>query len=91
MLFALTHGVYSRIDDDDFVFKNDRHRIHKCDTGTRDISDHSTLHLDNRPKKTVWRLSMSLLNNKAVIQQIKDEIKAFLELNYNGDVNPSVL
>ncbi len=86
--------VYSRIDYF-FVFQNDRHRILNCEIGTRDISDHSPiylkLHLDNRLKKTIWRLNTSLLNNKTVIQQVKSEIKTFLDLNNNGEVNPNIL
>lgn len=32
-----------------------------------------------------------MLNNKKVIQQIKSEIKAFLDLYDNGEVNPNIL
>jgi exonuclease III len=92
--FSAPHTVYSRIDFF-FVFKNDRHRIINCDIGSRDISDHSpmylTLYLDSRPKRTIWRLNTALLNNKTVIQQIKAEIKTYLEINDNGEVNPNIL
>lgn len=57
--YSAPHAVFSRIDYI-FMFQNDRHRIQNCEIGTRDISDHSpmylTLHLDSRPKKTIWRL-----------------------------------
>lgn len=92
--YSAPHAVYSRIDYF-FMSQNDRHRILDCEIGTRDISDHSPiylkLHLDNRPKKTIWRLNTSLLNNKTVVQQIKTEIKTFLEINDNGEVNPNIL
>lgn len=77
------------------MFRSDRHRIVNCDIGTRDILDHSPiylqLHLDTRPKQTIWRLNTSLLHNKSVVQQIKSEIKTFLELNNNGEVNTNIL
>uniref|UniRef100_A0A3P9CL64 Uncharacterized protein n=1 Tax=Maylandia zebra TaxID=106582 RepID=A0A3P9CL64_9CICH len=34
---------------------------------------------------------MCLLNNKAIIKEIKAEIKHFLEINDNGQVNPNIL
>lgn len=92
--YSPPHMVYSRIDCF-FMFQNDRHRILDCEIGSRDISDHSpiylTLNLGNISKKTIWRLNTSLLNNKSVVQQIKSEIKTFLEYNNNGEVNPNIL
>ena len=77
------------------MFQNDRHRILDCEIGPRVVSDHSpiylTLNVDNRPKKTIWRLNTSLLNNKSAVQQIKSEIKTFLVHNDNGEVNPNIL
>lgn len=92
--FSPPHAIYSRIDLF-FVFRNDRHRVKSCDIGTRNMSDHSpiylTINLETRPKKTVWRLNTGLLNNKAIIKEIKAEIKYFLEINDNGQVNPNIL
>lgn len=92
--YSAPHAVHSRIDYF-FIFQNDRHRILNCEIGTRDISDHSPLYLklylDSRPKKTTWRLNTSLLNDKTVIQDVKSEIKTFLEHNDNGEVNPNIL
>ena len=92
--FSPPHKVYSRIDYI-FMFSNDRHRISSCEIGTRGLSDHSAVylrvHLDSRPKKTTWRLNTSLLNNTAFINQIKTEIKDYLEVNDNEEVNPNIL
>lgn len=92
--YSATHAVHSRIDYF-FIFQNDRHRIQDCKIGSRDISDHSPmylkLYLDSKQKKTIWRLNTSLLNNKTIIQNVKSEIKTFLELNDNGEVNPNIL
>lgn len=76
------------------MFQNDRHRIQSCEIRSRDISDHSpiylVLNLESRIKKTIWRLNTSLLNNKAVIQQIKSH-QTFLDIHDNGEVNPDIL
>jgi hypothetical protein len=51
------------------------------------VSDHNTLKLEinnkNSSKKHVsnWKLNNTLLNDKWVINEIKEEIKSFLEVN----------
>lgn len=78
-----------------FMSKSDRHRIIDCDIGTRDISDHSgvylTLHLDNKPKETLWRLNTNLLNDPRCQKYIKKEIKDYITYNNNWTVSSSTL
>ena len=54
------------------------------------FSDHNTMRLDINYKKKIvkkhtntWRLNSMLLNNKDVTEEIKREIKKFLETNDN--------
>lgn len=63
--------------------------------GVTDVSDHSalylTIELDGRRRNTVWRMNVGMLNNKAIVEQIKLEIKEYLDFNDNGEVDPSIL
>ena len=90
--FSAPQDSYSRIDYL-FVFKRDRHRIHSCDIGTIDLSDHApvscTIHISDKIGKTLWRLNTSVLNNPQFKSQIKEEIKQYLEENDGGEVDPS--
>lgn len=92
--FSHPHSAYSRIDYF-FMLNLDRHRIINCDIGVRDISDHAgvylTLHLDNKPKETLWRLNTSLLNDPQCQKYIKTEFKDYMTHNDNGAVSPSTL
>ena len=60
----------------------DRHRVKECTIGTADVSDHNaiylTINLDNINKKTLWRLNLGILNNRATVEDIKTEIKNVL-------------
>ncbi len=62
------------------MFNLGRHRIINSDIGARHISDHAgvhhTLHLDNKPKETLWRLNTSLLNDPQCQKFIKKEFKS---------------
>lgn len=92
--YSQTHSVYSRIDYF-FMQKENRDIIQKCKIGEADISDHSAIYmkiyLNNRKKNTIWRLNTGILNNKAVVEQIKKDIKTYLEENDNGETNPAIL
>lgn len=50
--YSHSHTVYSRIDYF-FIFKRDRHRIHDCEIGNTDLSDHAPLSLSLQIKKTL--------------------------------------
>ena len=76
--FSSAHGIFSRID----------HILgHKSNLSI--FSDHNTMRLDiNYKKKTVrntniWRLNNTFLNTQQVNEEIKWEIKKFLETNDN--------
>ena len=45
------------------------------------------MHLNSRKTSTAWRL----LNNKANVEQIRKDIKRFVEENDTGDVDPAIL
>lgn len=76
--FSHPHKVHSRTDYF-FMFNSKRHRIKKCQTGVKDISDHAgvylSLHLGTEVKNTTWRLNMSLLNDPLCKQYIKKDFK----------------
>lgn len=92
--YSHAHTTYSRIDYF-LTFGKDRHRIVDCEIGTIDISDHAplslTLCLGTKPKSSLWRINSSIFNSPQIKEQIKTEIKLYMELNDNGEVNPSML
>lgn len=92
--YSNLHDAYSRINYL-FMYNSERHRLKECEISQRDISDHSTvhlkLHLDSRPKTTMWRLNVSMLNNSGFQERIKKELKTYLEDNDDGNVNPVML
>lgn len=92
--FLNRHNVYSRIDYL-FMYNSERHRINKCEIGQRDLSDHSTIHLkmhlESSHKITSWRLNVSLLNNPAFKQRMKEHLQTYLDNNDDGSVNPAIL
>lgn len=92
--YSHPHAVYSRIDYF-FIFKRDRHRIHYCEIGNIDLSDHAplllSLEINNNPRNTLWKLNSSILNNLQFKTQMKEDIKLFLEENDNGEVGPEII
>lgn len=85
--YSVPHSVYSRID---YVLINisEIHRVTECKIGVADISDHSgislTVHLNNRKISTVWRLNVGILNNQVNVDQIREEIKRYIEETITG-------
>lgn len=65
-------------------------RIINCDAGVKDVSVHAgvylTLHLDNKPKQTLWRL-----NTPQNQKYIKEEFNDHMADNNNGTVSLSIL
>lgn len=86
--------VHSRIDYF-LIQKEDSYRVLECNIGVADVSDHNAIYLtikmDSRKKDTVWQLNLGILNNKKMVEEIKFEIKRYLEENDNGEINPSIL
>ena len=70
-------------------------KIHTCDIGRIDLSDHApiylTVDLDLPPQNTIWKLNSSLLNVPCSKRDIRKEIGVFLEFNDNDEVSPLIL
>ena len=86
--FLSAHGTFSRIDHI-LGHKSNLSKFKKIETVSGIFSDHNAMRLDiNYKKKTVrntntWRLNITFLNNQQVTEEIKREIKKFLEANDN--------
>lgn len=92
--YSAPHSLYTRIDY--FItFGKDKDKINTCGIGTIDLSDHAPIYLtvdfNLRPKNNTWKLNSSLLNDPYVKEQIKIEIRLYLEINDNGEVSPPIL
>ena len=92
--YSHPHKSHSRID---YIFMNSwgLHRVKECKIGTADISDHNAVHLDvhlgTRKKNTTWRLNIGILNDKKNTEQIKMEIKRYIEENDTGESDPTIV
>ena len=89
--FSSTHGTLSRTDCI-LGHKSNLSKLKKTEIVSSIFSDHNAMRLDinykGKKKKTVrntntWRLNNMFLNNKHVTEEIKREIKTFLETNDN--------
>ena len=86
--FSSAHGTFSRIDHI-LGHKSNLSKFKKIEIISSIFSDHNAMRLDiNYKKKTVrntntWRLNNTFLNNQQVTEEIKREIKKFLETNDN--------
>ena len=87
--FLSTHGTFSRTDHI-LGHKSNISKFKKTEIVSSIFSDHKAMRLDiNYKKKTekkntnTWRLNNTFLNNQQVIEEIKREIKKFLETNDN--------
>ena len=86
--FSSAHGTFSRIDHI-LGHKSNLSKFKKVEIISSIFSDQNTMRLDiNYKKKTVrntdmWRLNNMFLNNQQVTEEIKREIKKFLETNDN--------
>lgn len=92
--FSAPHSTYSRIDYF-FTYLKDRHRIHSCDIGTIDISDHApivmTINIDDSIRSTLWKLNSSILNNPYVKENLEFLIESYFKENDNGEVSPTII
>ena len=88
IFFSSAHGTFSRIDHN-LGHKSNLSKFKKIEIISSIFSDHNAMRLDiNCKKNTVrntntWRLNNTLKNNEQVTEEIKREIKKFLETNYN--------
>jgi hypothetical protein len=87
-LFSVVHGMFSKIDHI-LGHKASLSKYKKIEIIPCILSDHNALKLElnnkNNSKKYVnsWNLNNTLLNDQWVIEEIKEEIKRFLEVNEN--------
>ena len=87
-IFSNAHGTVSRIDHI-LGHKSNLSKFKKIEIIPSIFSNHNAMRLDiNYKKKTVrntntWRLNNSFLNNQQVTEEIKMELKKFLETNDN--------
>jgi hypothetical protein len=86
--FSAAHGTFSKIDNI-LGHKASLSKYKKTEIIPCILSDHNALKLEinnkNSSKKYVnnWKLNKTLLNDQWVIDEIKKEIKRFLEVNEN--------
>ena len=86
--FSSVHETFSRIDHVP-GHKSALDKYKKIKIIPRIFSDHNTMKLDINPKKkfekpsNTWRLKNILLKNEWANQEIKEEIKKYMEANEN--------
>ena len=86
--FSSAHGTFSRIDHI-LGHKSSLGKFKKTEIVSSIFSDHNAMRLDiNYKKKTVkntktWRINNTLLYNREITEEIKEEIKKYLETNDN--------
>ena len=90
-LFSSAHGLFSRIDHI-LNHKSNLSKFKKIEIISSIFSDHNTIRLDINYKKknckntNTWRLNNMFLNNQQVTEEVKREIKQFLETNDNENM-----
>ena len=86
--FSSAYGTFSRIDHI-LGHKSGLGKFKKIEIISSIFSEHNSMRLKiSYRKKTVkntntWRLNSSLLNNQEITEEIKEEIKKYLETNDN--------
>ena len=86
--FSSAHGSFFRVDHI-LGHKSNLSKFKKIEIVSSIFSNHNTMRLDiNYKRKTVrntntWRLNNTFLNDQQVTEEIKREIKKFLETNDN--------
>ena len=86
--FSSAHATFSRIDHI-LGHKSSLGKLKKIKIISSIFSDHNAMRLDiNYRKKSVkntniWRLNNTLLNNEVITEEIKEEIRKYLETDDN--------
>ena len=89
--FCSGHGIFSRIDHI-LGHKSNLSKFKKIEIISTIFSDHNSMRLDIRYKKktvkntSTWRLNTMFLNYQQATEEIKMEIKKFLEINDNENM-----
>ena len=87
-MFSSTHGIFSRIDHI-LGHKSSLGKLKKIEIMSNVFSDYSAMRLETSYKENTvkntntWRLKNTLLNNQEITEEIKEEIKKYLEINDN--------
>ena len=95
IFFSSEHGTFSRIDNI-MSHKSNLSKFKKIEIISSIFSDHNAMRLDiNYKKKTVrntntWRLNNTFLNDQQITEEIKREIKKFLETNDNENTTQNL-
>nr|KAF6500818.1 hypothetical protein HJG59_007858 [Molossus molossus] len=88
--FSSAHGIFSKIDHM-LGYKLSLYKFKKIEIISSIFSDHNGMKLEINCKKNIqrhlntWKLTSMLLNNEWVTEEIKEEIKNFMETNENED------
>ena len=88
--FSNAHGTFSIIDHI-LGHKSSLGKFKKIEIISSIFSDHNAMRLEinyrlkNVKNTNTWRLNNTLLNNQWITEEIKGEIKKYLETNDNGD------
>ena len=89
--FLSAHGTFSRIDHI-LGHKSNLSKVKKIEIVSNIFCNNNAMRLDiNFKKNTVrntntWRLNNTFPNNQQLTEEIKREIKTFLETNYNENI-----
>ena len=94
--FSSAHGTFSRIDHI-LGHKSSLSKFKKVEIVSSIFSNHNAMRLDINYKKRkpvrntdTWRLSNTFLNNQQVTEEIKREIKKFLETKDNENTTQNL-
>ena len=85
-ILSSAHGTFLRIDHI-LGHKSNLSKFKKIEIISSIVSDHNAMRLDTNYRKRIvkkhkqWRLTNTFLNNQQVTEEIKREIKEFLEIN----------
>ena len=94
--FSSAHRTFSRIDHM-MEHKSSLGKFKKTESISSMFSDHNAVRLDvNYRKKTIkntniWRLNNMLLNNQQITEEIKNQIKIFMETSENENTTTQTL
>ena len=86
--FSSAHGTFSRIDHI-LGHKSSPGKFKKIEIVSSIFSDHNAMRLDINYRKKIckniqtWRLNNTPLNNQEITEEIKEEIKKYVEANDN--------
>ena len=89
--FSNSHGTFSKIDQI-LGHKSSLGKFKQIEIISSIFSDHNAMRLDiNYREKNVkntntWRLNNTLINNEEITEEVKEEIKKYLETNDNENM-----